>query len=69
LQSSLKGNVKLIFQPAEEGPGGALPMINEGVLENPQSGMSFLELMSGMTFRQEKLRLNPDRLWQHPILL
>ena len=25
----------LIFQPAEEGPGGALPMIEEGVLENP----------------------------------
>ncbi|MBS3939006.1 MAG: amidohydrolase [Peptococcaceae bacterium] len=29
------GNVKLIFQPAEEGPGGAMPLINEGVLENP----------------------------------
>ncbi|HPZ07274.1 MAG TPA: amidohydrolase [Candidatus Eremiobacteraeota bacterium] len=31
----LKGNVKLIFQPAEEGPGGALPMIEAGVLDNP----------------------------------
>ena len=29
------GNVKLIFQPAEEGRGGALPMIEKGVLENP----------------------------------
>lgn len=28
--------VKFIFQPAEEGVGGALPMINEGVLENPR---------------------------------
>lgn len=27
--------VKFIFQPAEEGVGGALPMIEEGVLENP----------------------------------
>jgi amidohydrolase len=27
--------VKFIFQPAEEGEGGALPMIEEGVLENP----------------------------------
>jgi len=27
-------NVKLIFQPAEETTGGALPMIKEGVLEN-----------------------------------
>ncbi|MHA6259226.1 M20 metallopeptidase family protein [Sporosarcina sp. CAU 1771] len=30
------GNIKLIFQPAEEGPAGALHMVNEGVLENPQ---------------------------------
>lgn len=28
--------VKFIFQPAEEADGGALPMINEGVLENPK---------------------------------
>lgn len=27
--------VKFIFQPAEEADGGALPMINMGVLENP----------------------------------
>jgi amidohydrolase len=32
----LKGRVKLIFQPAEEGPGGAEPMIAEGVLRDPQ---------------------------------
>jgi len=31
-----KGNLKLIFQPAEEGPGGAKPMIEAGVLENPK---------------------------------
>jgi len=29
------GTVKIIFQPAEEGPGGAKPMIEEGVLKNP----------------------------------
>jgi hippurate hydrolase len=28
--------VKFIFQPAEEAEGGALPMIKEGVLENPK---------------------------------
>lgn len=28
--------VKFIFQPAEEAEGGALPMINEGVLESPK---------------------------------
>lgn len=30
-----KGTVKIIFQPAEEGPGGAKPMIEAGVLKNP----------------------------------
>lgn len=29
------GNIKFIFQPAEEGPGGAEKMILDGVLENP----------------------------------
>ncbi|MFD6448279.1 M20 family metallopeptidase [Promicromonospora sp. NPDC060204] len=29
----LAGNVVLMFQPGEEGPGGALPMITEGVLD------------------------------------
>jgi amidohydrolase len=29
------GTVKIIFQPAEEGPGGAKPMIDAGVLRNP----------------------------------
>ena len=35
-KDKLKGNVKLIFQPGEEYPGGAKPMIEEGVLENPK---------------------------------
>jgi amidohydrolase len=29
------GTVKIIFQPAEEGPGGAKPMVAAGVLQNP----------------------------------
>ena len=37
LKEELQGTVKLIFQPSEEMfPGGALAMINEGVLENPK---------------------------------
>ncbi len=41
LRSELPGTVKLIFQPAEEGPppgeeGGARLMIKEGALENPK---------------------------------
>jgi amidohydrolase len=34
-QNDFAGMVKIIFQPAEEGPGGAKPMIDEGVLKNP----------------------------------
>ncbi|MGP1373648.1 MAG: M20 family metallopeptidase [Almyronema sp.] len=30
------GTVKIIFQPAEEGPGGAKPMIEAGVLQQPE---------------------------------
>lgn len=32
---TFNGTVKIIFQPAEEGPGGAAPMIAAGVLKNP----------------------------------
>jgi len=35
-QEQLNGNVKLLFQPAEETVGGAKPMIEAGVMENPK---------------------------------
>ncbi|MSU02028.1 M20 metallopeptidase family protein [Tissierella pigra] len=35
-KDKFKGNVKLLFQPGEEYPGGAKPMIEEGALENPK---------------------------------
>ncbi len=34
-RETLAGTVKFLFQPAEEGPGGALPMIEAGVLSRP----------------------------------
>jgi len=37
LKSTLKGNVKFIFQPSEEvSPGGAIQMIKQGVLTSPK---------------------------------
>ncbi len=33
--NTFSGTVKIIFQPAEEGPGGAKPMIEASVLKNP----------------------------------
>lgn len=46
LKDRIKGNIKFIFQPAEEGPppgeeGGASLMIKEGVLEEPSVGAIF----------------------------
>lgn len=45
-KNDLKGTVKFIFQPAEEGPpvgeeGGAYLMVKEGVLENPKVDVIF----------------------------
>jgi amidohydrolase len=45
-KSSLRGTIKFIFQPAEEGPpagekGGAGLMVEEGVLENPHVDVIF----------------------------
>ncbi len=35
-RDALHGSVVLLFQPAEEGPGGAQPMIDEGALDDPK---------------------------------
>ena len=35
LAVNLNGNIKLVFQPAEESVGGAEPMINEGIMHSP----------------------------------
>ena len=34
-KDQFSGNVKLFFEPAEETTGGAIPMIEQGVLDNP----------------------------------
>ena len=35
-RDTLHGTAVLLFQPAEEGPGGAQPMIDEGALDHPR---------------------------------
>ncbi len=35
-RASFHGTAVLLFQPAEEGPGGAQPMIDEGALDDPK---------------------------------
>jgi len=41
IKDEIAGNIKLVFQPAEEDAGGALPMIQAGVLENPKVDAAF----------------------------
>lgn len=38
-RQNLRGTVRVLFQPAEEGPGGAAPMIAEGVLEGVDAAL------------------------------
>ena len=57
-REALRGKVKLVFQPAEEGVGGAEPMIAEGILADgadiciaahvaPQADVGTIEVRSG----------------------
>ncbi len=39
--SEFSGTVKLIFQPNEEGAGGAMELINKGVMKNPRVDATF----------------------------
>lgn len=53
-KDKIKGTVKFIFQPAEEGPppgeeGGALLMVKEGVLKNPDVNAIFGLHINSMT--------------------
>jgi amidohydrolase len=40
-RQELRGSVKFVFQPAEEGQGGAVAMIQDGVLANPRPDAAF----------------------------
>jgi amidohydrolase len=51
---TLAGTVILIFQPAEEGPGGAEPMIAQGALDDPRGSS------------RGRSALHPDRSTHRP---
>lgn len=40
LRETIRGSIKVVFQPAEEGPGGAQLMIEKGIMENPHVDFS-----------------------------
>lgn len=66
IKDKLNGNVKLIFQPAEEGDGGALPMIEEGIMENPHVDAAFalhvepLEKTGNIQIKNGSIMASPD---------
>lgn len=58
----LNGRVKLVFQPAEEGVGGASAMIADKVLENPKPAAAFaMHLWSRLPLNQ--VVVQPGPLW------
>jgi len=65
MRDQLPGTVKFIFQPAEEGPpagekGGALYMIEQGVLDNPRPDAIFgLHVIAGIPASQLTYRAGP----------
>lgn len=66
MRDNLNGNVKLIFQPAEEGAGGALPMIEEGIMDNPHVDGAFalhvepLEKTGNIQIKDGSVMASPD---------
>lgn len=66
MKNALNGSVKIVFQPAEEGAGGALPMIEEGILDNPRVDGAFalhvepLEETGNIQLRDGSIMASPD---------
>ena len=61
-RQGLAGRVKLVFQPAEEGLGGARAMLADGVMHDPQPAAAFgLHLWSRLPLNQ--IVVQPGPLW------
>lgn len=61
-RTALGGRVKLVFQPAEEGLGGAQAMIADGVMEDPRPAASFgMHIWSRLPLNQVVVQEGP--LW------
>ena len=59
-RSDFRGTVKFIFQPAEESPGGAKPMIEAGALRNPDvESIVGLHLWNNLPLGQVGVRSGP----------
>ncbi|PID77166.1 MAG: amidohydrolase [Deltaproteobacteria bacterium] len=65
LRKEFSGTVKFMFQPAEETIGGALPMIEEGILENPHVDACFGCHLWGLTGEGE-VEISPGPCFAAP---
>jgi amidohydrolase len=66
-RSSLRGNLKLAFQPAEEAGSGALAMIRDGALEGVSAAVGlhiWNDLPAGRVNDGSRYR-GPRRTWRH----
>jgi amidohydrolase len=60
MPATLGGPVRFVFQPAEERPGGAKPMIDEGILLNPPIEAAFgLHLWTSLPVGQVAVTAGP----------
>ena len=60
-QSEMAGTLKFVFQPAEEGLGGAFAMIADGVLENPRPDAAFaMHLWNAAPFGKVRATVGPS---------
>lgn len=60
-REQVPGTVKFVFQPAEEGPGGALPMIAEGALHAPNvDAMIGLHLWNNLRLGRIGVKAGPS---------
>lgn len=65
IKDCINGNVKFVFQPAEEKYGGALPMIDDGVLKNPDVDVAFATHVLG-TLKEGKIATKKGAVMASP---
>jgi amidohydrolase len=59
-QNQMEGTLKLVFQPAEEGLGGAFAMMADGVLEDPRPDVVFaMHLWTGVPYGKIRTAVGP----------
>ncbi len=65
MREHFAGTVKCIFQPGEETTGGAKPMIDEGVLDNPKVDVC-AALHMDAELETGKMRIKPGSMYASP---